>query len=267
MLAGGNLSIIIQVLPFEMLMIGGAAIGGFLIMNDLEVSRQLSQDIIKVFKDPKWNKDDYKDVLALLYELLHLYQNDPIKLEDHIENYKTSDIFSNYPKIIQDTEVVSLICDTFRLSSINFGKTEQLEESISKRIHAFMIQNLKPSQSLQVVADSLPALGIVAAVLGVIKTMTSIDQPPEILGQLIAGALVGTFLGIFLSYCFVGPIAKRMKGKFHDEMIFHYLIQTVLMSSFRGETARSSVETGRQQIIKKYRPDHLSLKQHTAAKG
>ena len=210
--AGGKMGIIFKALPFEMTMIGGAAIGAFLISNDMSAIKQTARDIGRVFKGPKWHQSDYTDLLCLLFELIRLARQNPVAIEEHIEAPEQSAIFSKYQRILSDKEAVALICDTMRSASMNYDDPHQVEEVLEKRMEANAHHAMHSSHALQTVADGLPALGIVAAVLGIIKTMGSIDQPQEVLGRLIGGALVGTFLGVFLAYGFVGPFAAKVKS-------------------------------------------------------
>ncbi|MCX8953244.1 flagellar motor stator protein MotA, partial [Ruegeria sp. NA] len=198
--AGGKMTIILKSLPFEMMMIGGAAVGAFLISNDIGGVKHTIKDMGKVFKGPKWKPEDYRDLLCLLFSLIRIARANPVEVEQHIEDPGSSDLFSSYPRIQADKEAVDLICDTMRSAAMNYDDPHQVEEVLEKRMEANFHHALHSSHALQTVADGLPALGIVAAVLGVIKTMGSIDQPPEVLGKLIGGALVGTFLGVFLAY-------------------------------------------------------------------
>jgi len=163
--------------------------------------------------------------------LLRIARSNPVQLEGHIEDAENSDIFQRYPKILGDKEGIALICDTLRSGSMNYDDPHQVEDVLEKRIEASHHHNMHSTHALQTVADGLPALGIVAAVLGVIKTMGSIDQPPEVLGKLIGGALVGTFLGVFLAYGLVGPFAARVKSVVEDDSHFYQLIREVLVAN------------------------------------
>ena len=223
--AGGKMEIILKSLPYEMMMIGGAATGAFAISNDAENLKATLKDIGKVFRGSNWHESDYEDMLCLLYQLIRLARGNPVDLEEHIENAQDSKIFQAYPRILADAEAIELICDTFRSASMNYDDPNQVEEVLSKRIEAQFKHAMHPTHALQSVADGLPALGIVAAVLGVIKTMGSIDQPPEILGKLIGGALVGTFLGVFLAYGLVGPFASKIKAVVEEDAHFYALIR------------------------------------------
>lgn len=261
LLAGGKIGIILKALPFEMMMIGGAAVGSFLIANDKAGITHTIKDVGKVFKGPKWKPDDYRDLLCLLFSLIRIAQQSPMDAETHIEEPESSSIFGQYPKILADQEAVLLICDTMRSASMNYDDPHQVEEVLEKRIEANFHHSLHSSHALQVMADGLPALGIVAAVLGVIKTMASIDQPPEILGKMIGGALVGTFLGIFLAYGFVGPFAERVKAVIVEDGNFYKLIREVLVANLHKHTAAICIEVGRQNTPSHMRPKFTDLEE------
>ena len=259
--AGGKLGIIIKALPFEMMMIGGAAIGAFLISNDMSAVKHTLKDVGKVFKGPKWKHDDYRDLLCLLFELIRLARQNPVAIEEHIEEPESSSIFSKYPKILADKEAVSLISDTLRSASMNYDDPHQVEEVLEKRMEANHHHAMHSSHALQTMADGLPALGIVAAVLGVIKTMASIDQPPEILGKMIGGALVGTFLGVFLSYGFVGPFAGKVKAVVEEDAHFYQLIREVLVANLHNHATNICIEVGRQNTPSHCRPSFNELEE------
>jgi chemotaxis protein MotA len=254
MLAGGKMGIILKALPFEMIMIGGAAVGAFLISNDMSAVKQTLRDIGKVFKGPRWKPDDYRDLLCLLFELIRLARANPVALEEHIESPDSSAIFAKYPRIRQDHEAMDLICDTMRAASMNYDDPHQVEEVLDKRMEATLRHAMHSSHALQTVADALPALGIVAAVLGVIKTMGSIDQPPEVLGKMIGGALVGTFLGVFLAYGLMGPFAARVKSVVEEDIHFYQLIREVLIANLHQHPTNICIEVGRQNTPHHVRP-------------
>lgn len=253
------MGIILKSLPFEMTMIGGAAVGAFLISNSLSEVKHTVKDLGKVFKGPKWAHDDYRDLLCLLFELVRLLKQNPIAIEEHIENPEESSIFSGYPKILADSEATALICDTLRSASLNYDDPHQVEEVLEKRIDANMHHALHSCHALQTIADGLPALGIVAAVLGVIKTMASIDQPPEVLGKMIGGALVGTFLGVFLAYGLVGPFAAKVKVVIEEDAHFYQLIREVLVANLHNHATKICIEVGRQNTPSHYRPSYADL--------
>jgi chemotaxis protein MotA len=258
-LAGGKMGIILKSLPFEMMMIGGAAIGSFLIGNEFAVVKHTMKDIGKVFKGPKWKHEDYRDLLCLLFELIRLARQNPVAIEEHIEDPENSSIFSRYPKVLTDSEAIGLICDTMRAASMNYDDPHQVEEILDKRMDANLHHALHSSHALQTMADGLPALGIVAAVLGVIKTMGSIDQPPEILGKMIGGALVGTFLGVFLAYGLVGPFAAKVKAVVEEDGHFYQLIREVLVANLHNHATNICIEVGRQNTPSHCRPSYSEL--------
>jgi chemotaxis protein MotA len=259
MLAGGKMDIILKALPFEMIMIGGAAVGAFLIANDMATLRQTLRDLGKVFRGPHWKPADYRDLLCLLFELIRIARENPVALEEHVENPGGSTVFGRYPAILKDHEAVDLICDTLRAASLNYDDPHQVEEVLEKRMEATRHHALHSSHALQTVADALPALGIVAAVLGVIKTMGSIDQPPEVLGKMIGSALVGTFLGVFLAYGIVGPFASRVRAVVEEDAHFYQLIREVLVANLHSHSANICIEVGRQNTPHHLRPSFPAL--------
>ena len=259
LLAGGKMAIILKSLPYEMLIIGGAGIGAFLISNDLAAIKHTAKDVGKVFRGPKWKAQDYRDLLCLLFALIRIARQNPVEVESHIEDPQGSAIFSAYPRILADREAVELICDTMRSASMNYDDPHQVEEVLEKRMETSMHHALHSSHALQTMADGLPALGIVAAVLGVIKTMGSIDQPPEILGKLIGGALVGTFLGVFLAYGLVGPFAARVRAVVEEDGHFYQLIREVLVANLHNHAAAICIEVGRQNTPSHVRPGFADL--------
>lgn len=259
--AGGKMGIILHSLPYEMAIIGGAAVGAFAIGNDLGTIKHTLKSISRVFKGPKWRPQDYNDLLCLLFELIRIGRRNPVDLEPHIEAPGDSAVFARYPRVAADGEAVALICDTLRAAGMNYDDPMQVEEVLEKRLEANMQHAMHPSHALQTLADGLPALGIVAAVLGVIKTMGSIDQPPEILGKLIGGALVGTFLGVFLAYGLVGPFATRLKAVAEEDSHFYQLIREVLVANLHNHPPGICIEVGRQNAPGHNRPSYADLEE------
>lgn len=259
--AGGKMGIIMKSLPYEMIIIGGSAAGAFTISNDMAGIKSTLKDVGKVFKGAKWKHADYRDLLCLLFELIRLARSNAVALEEHIEGPETSSIFLRYPKILADQEATELICDTLRSASMNYDDPHQVEEVLEKRLEANLHHALHGSHALQSLADGLPALGIVAAVLGVIKTMGSIDQPPEILGKMIGGALVGTFLGVFMAYGFFGPFAAKVKDVVEEDAHFYHLIREVLVANLYNHATNICIEVGRQNTPGHSRPSYSELEE------
>jgi chemotaxis protein MotA len=258
-IAGGKIGIILHSLPYEMMMIAGAAIGAFVISNNKHGIVHTLKDIGKVFKGPHWKTQDYQDLLCLMFQLIRVARSNPVELDGHIEDPAASSIFAAYPKILKDGEAVALICDTLRSASMNYDDPMQVEEVLNKRIEKTYQEAQHSAHTLQMIADGLPALGIVAAVLGVIKTMASIDQPPEVLGKMIGGALVGTFLGVFLAYGLVGPFANRVKSVIDEDQHFYNLIREVMVAALHNHAPNVCVEVGRQNTPAGLRPSYNEL--------
>ena len=253
-IAGGKFSIILHSLPYEMMMIGGAAVGAFVVGNDFTTIKHTAGDFGKVFGGAKWKKKDYQDLLCLMFSLVRIARESPVEIEQHIESPEESSLFQQYPKILKDATAMEMICDTIRSMIMNFDNPHQVEEVLEKQLEALHHDSLHGAHALQKMADGLPALGIVAAVLGVIKTMASIDKPPEVLGQMIGGALVGTFLGVFLAYGLVGPFADKVKASHDEEQLFYNLIREALVASLNKHTPQICVEVARRAAPKKHRP-------------
>lgn len=260
MLAGGHFDIIIRALPFELMMIGGAAVGAFLLGNSGKTVMKTLGDFSKIIAGPKWKTQDYRDLLSLLFLLTKTMKTKGvIALETHIENPHDSSIFQRFPKIMKDHFAIDFICDTLRMMTMNLEDPHQVEDAMEKQLEKHHHEAAGPAHALQNMADALPALGIVAAVLGIIKTMGAIDSPPVVLGGKIGSALVGTFLGVFLAYGLVGPMAARLKEVYDEEHMFYVIIQNVLVAHLHGNAAQISVEIGRTGVPTKSQPSFAEL--------
>ena len=257
--AGGKMGIILKALPFEMMIIGGAAVGAFVIANDKSTIKHTLADLLRVFKGPRWKRDDYQDLLCLLFALIRVARRDPVAIELHVESPADSPVFQAYPRILADPQAVSMISDTIRMGMMNYDDPHQLEDLLEKQLEGRFTQSTHSAHALQTMADGLPALGIVAAVLGVIKTMSSIDQPPEVLGKLIGGALVGTFLGVFLAYGLVGPFANRVRAIAEEDHKFYELIRDTLVANLHRHSPQICVEVARQNLPAAARPSFDEL--------
>lgn len=260
--AGGRFGVIIKALPFELMMIGGSAVGAFLISNGGVVAKQTVGGFGKVFAGPKWKEQDYTDLLCLMFILTKLMKTKGvIALEAHIENPGESAIFSRYPKIMHDHFAEHFICDTLRMMTMSFEDPHQVENCMENQLEKHHHEAEGASHAMQNIADALPALGIVAAVLGIIKTMSAIDQPPAVLGAMIGGALVGTFLGVFLAYGFVGPMAARLKQMGEEDAQFYLIIRDVVVAHLHGNPPQISVEIGRGNVPSVIQPSFAKLEE------
>ncbi|MEL6365286.1 MAG: flagellar motor stator protein MotA [Pseudomonadota bacterium] len=259
--AGGKMSIILHSLPYEMSMIGGAAVGAFLVSNDMTTIKHALGDVKSVFTGGRWKSKDFQELLCLMFELIRVARQSPVAIEQHIEAPEESAIFARYPKIAADKASVNMICDTIRSATMAFDDPHQVEDLLEKQLEAKKHDSMHGPHALQTMADGLPALGIVAAVLGVIKTMASIDKPPEVLGQMIGGALVGTFLGVFLAYGLVGPFAAKAKAIQEEEQRFYALIRDTLVANLQKHPPTICVEVARQNIPYKMRPSFSEVEE------
>ncbi|MDF7673460.1 flagellar motor stator protein MotA [Acetobacteraceae bacterium ESL0709] len=259
-LSGGALGPLLASMPFEGLTIIGSAIGIFIMTNSIKTIKTLPHYLILVLKGPAYNRQNYMDLLALLYRLLRQANMKGFtSLEDHYENPMESNIFEQTPKIQKDAHTRNLICDYLRLISMNMDEAYQLDEIMSAELKKNLQEDLQMSECFQNIADSLPALGIVAAVLGVINTMAAISKPPAILGEMIAGALVGTFLGVLCAYTVVGPVATRMKTVVKQDNRYYNVVKTVLVAFVQGQSPQVCVEIGRKDIPSEFMPDFASV--------
>ncbi|WP_292290380.1 flagellar motor stator protein MotA [Marivita sp.] len=254
-LSGGKFDVLLHALPFEGMMIVGASGGAFVMASSGARLKMTLASLKRVVTGPRWNSKDYTDLLSLMFELARLHRSKgAVALEGHIEHPGDSDIFNRYPRILKDQESTNLIADAFRLLSMNFDDPHQMEDVLTKKIEAIHHENMIPVHGLSVVADGLPAIGIVAAVLGVIKTMSAVDQPPAILGKMLGGALVGTFLGVFLAYCIVAPVVTRLQDIEEQDLAFSYVIRDVVIAMLHNHPANICVEIGRGTIPPHHRP-------------
>jgi chemotaxis protein MotA len=262
LISGGKFSVILEAAPHELLTIGGAGVAAFLISNSMTTIKATLGGFGRIFKGPKWKASDYQDLLSLLFLLTKTMKSKGvIALESHIEKPSESSIFNRFPRVVKDHFAVDFICDTLRMMTMNLEDPHQVEDAMERQLEKHHHEAMAPALALQSTADALPALGIVAAVLGVIKTMGSITEPPEILGAMIGGALVGTFLGVFLAYGLVGPMSSRLAHIVEEEGSFYRIIQSVLVAHLHGNAAQISVEIGRGNVPSTSQPSFLELEE------
>ena len=255
--SGGSIGVVLHALPIEMVVIGGAAVGSTIAGNNGASLKGLLGGFGKVFKGPRYNKKDFLDVIFLVSKLMKMLRTDgPVAVEPHIEDPKSSAIFADYPKLLKDSTLVHLICDTLRLVVVSSGTLDPraVEEVMDNSIKTHTHHAIEPANALQTLADALPALGIVAAVLGVVKTMGAIDQPPAILGEMIGSALVGTFLGVLLAYGFIGPFANRAKQVIEGDSAIYHVVNQIIIASLHGHPLPLVIEAARSGIAHSNQP-------------
>ena len=257
LVSGGSMGVILHALPLEMLIIGGAAVGATIAGNSMRELKSLGGGFAKVFKGPRYNKRDFLDTIFLVSRLMNMLRTDgPVAVEPHIEDPQASAIFADYPKLLKDSTLVHLICDTLRLVVVSSGTLDPhaVEDVMDNAIKTHHHEAIRPADTLQTLADALPALGIVAAVLGVVKTMASIDQPPAILGGMIGSALVGTFLGVLLAYGFVGPFANRTRQVIEADAAIYGVVKQIIIASLHGHPLPLVIEAARSGISHSNQP-------------
>jgi chemotaxis protein MotA len=260
LLTGGSLSVVLEAAPHEMATIFGSAIAAMLIAGSMFNMKKIFGSLGKVISGPGWKPKDYQDLLCLLFLLTKTMKSKGlIALEAHIEKPEESSIFKRYPKVTKDHFALDFICDTLRMMTMSLEDPHQVEQNMDKQLEKHHHEALAGANALQSMADGLPALGIVAAVLGVIKTMGAISEPPEVLGGMIGSALVGTFLGVFLAYGVVGPMGTRLKAVVDEDSLFYAVIRDILVAHLHGNAAQVSVEIGRGSVPSEYQPSFQEL--------
>jgi len=256
-ITGGALGPVMEAIPHEMLIIGGAAVGATITGNSMHELKLIGGAFGKIFKGPKHTKQDHIDAIILTTRLMKLLRSEgPVALEGHVTDPKSSTVFAEFPRLLANHALVDLICDTLTLIVVSSGTLEvhAVEEVMDNAMKTHFHEMHEPQHALQTLADALPALGIVAAVLGVVKTMGSIDKPPSILGGMIGSALVGTFMGVLLAYGMVAPMAGRLKQVIEaDEQIFH-AVKQVIIASLHGWPQPLVVESARSGLGHAFRP-------------
>lgn len=257
---GGNLIVLVQ--PFEGLIIVGAAIGAFVIANPPVVVQRTLGSIISLLKGQRYNKESYVELLSLLYQVFKLAKTKGmLALEGHVEKPEESTLFQQFPNFIHDHHAMVFLCDYLRMLTLGTDNPHEVESIIDEELETHHHEQHQIANAVQNMADGMPALGIVAAVLGVIKTMGSITEPPEILGELIGGALVGTFLGVLLSYGFVAPIGNALKARFDAEAKYLQCIRAGLIAHMQGYPPAVSVEFARKALLESVRPTFYEVEE------
>ncbi len=259
-LAGGKMDIILHALPHEMMAIVGAATGAFIVSNSMATVKKAGGGIMRAFKGGKWKAQDYKDLLTLMFSVLSTFKKGGATgLEPHLDAPEESSLFMPYPRLLKDHHLIEFICDYLRMMTVNFEDPHQLEAAMDADIEKHHHEEAGPQHALQIMADGLPAIGIVAAVLGVIKTMGSIDQPTEILGAMIGGALVGTFLGVLLSYCVVGPLAAKLMETIESDAKPYFIAKTAIVAYAQNQPVQVAIEIARRMTPSAYAPSFQQL--------
>ena len=259
-LAGGHLGSLLQ--PVELIMIGAYALGAFIIANPPKVIKAVLRAIPTLFKGSRHSKARYVDLLALLYEILAKVRKEGLmSIESDVDAPEQSPLFSKYPNLVADHHLIEFTTDYLRMMVGGNLNAFEIENLMDNEIETHHHEAAIPAGALARMADGLPAFGIVAAVMGVVHTMESVGIPPAELGKLIAAALVGTFLGILLSYGFVGPLATLLESKSDEEAKQYQCVKVVLLASMLGYAPQVAIEFGRKVLYSTERPSFTELEQ------
>ena len=261
---GGSLLVLWQ--PFEIVIIVGSAIGAYIIANPGSVLKGTIGAIKASFKGPPHCKESYLELLGLLYQVFKLAKSKgALALEQHVENPDESTLFQQFPNICKNHHAMQFLRDYLRMITIGADNPHEIEPLMDEELDTHHHEHAQLAGALQTMADGMPALGIVAAVLGVIKTMGSITEPPEILGKLIGGALVGTFLGVWVSYGFISPVATKAQVTFDAEAKYLQCIKAGLLAHMQGCAPSISVEFARKALLSHERPTFYEVEEAVEA--
>lgn len=257
------LMLILKAMPGEFVIIFGCAVAAFLVANSGETIKGTISYLSALTKPAFYSKDDYIELLSLLFSCFKLAKSKGwLAMESHIENPHDSDLFNRFPKVSKDHHMIEFLCDYLRIISLGNDNPNEIDDIMNEEIDNIAHHEGHPGHAVQTMADGIPALGIVAAVLGVIKTMGSISEPPEVLGKMIGSALVGTFLGVWLAYGMVGPIAGAMTVKAESKIIYYKCIKIAIVAFLNGAAPPVAVEFARKFLPHDVQPGFLELEQH-----
>ncbi|MCO6187132.1 flagellar motor stator protein MotA [Rhizobium sp. L1K21] len=266
MAAGGHMDILWQ--PYEFLIILGAALGGFIISNPMKVIKDTGKALGEAFGNKVPKERHYLDMLGALYSLMRdLRTKSRNEIEAHIDNPAESSIFQAAPTVLANAELTAFICDYVRLIIIGNARSHEIEALMDEEIDTIVHDKMKPHDALNAVGDGLPAIGIVAAVLGIIHTMGAINEGPDVLGHLIAAALVGTFLGILVSYCVIQPLSAAVKVVRSKQNRLYAIVKQTLLAYMNGSVPQVALEYGRKTISSKERPSIDAVEQEMMNPG
>ncbi len=266
MAMGGHLEVLVQ--PYEAVVICGAALGTFIVANSMKTVKDTGKGVVEALKGSVPKEQDYLETLGVLHALMReLRSKSRSEVEAHIDNAEESAIFQAFPTVMKNVDLRNFICDYCRIIIIGNARSHEVEALMDEEIQTIRTDKLKSYHALVAVGDGLPALGIVAAVLGVVKAMGALDQSPEVLGELIGAALVGTFLGIFLSYAVVGPIATKVKTIREKKNRLYVIVKQTLLAYMNGSLPQVAIEFGRKTISSHDRPSIDAVEQSTMNAG
>ncbi len=255
---GGHLGVLWQ--PFEFLIIVGASIGAYIISNPSPVIGRTKGNLGRIVSGPTYKKRDYLQLLCLLFCIFRTAKSKGmLALETHIDSPDDSVIFQRFPQFLKNHTALNFLCDYLRLLTMGSENVHQMEDLMMEELEVIFHEDHRDAGAVEKMADGMPALGIVAAVLGVIHTMGAISSPPEVLGKLIGGALVGTFAGVLISYGFIGPMAQSLKSVLEDDQKYILCIKAAIIAYLNGYAPIIIVEYARKILDEEVRPTFVEL--------
>jgi chemotaxis protein MotA len=261
-IGGGHILVLLQ--PVEFIVIIGSAVGAFFIANNRNVLKHIPAGFKRALTGPQYDKKNYLDLLTMMFVTFKLAKSKGnATLEAHIDKPQESDLFAKYTHFLEQKDAVNFFCDYLRVVTLGGVDPVQMESIMDEELSVKREEKHHIIAAIQNAADGLPALGIVAAVLGVIHTMGSIDQPPAVLGKLIGGALVGTFLGVLLSYGFIGPMGNCLKGIYDADEKYIICIRTALVAYINGFAPLIAIEYARKTLEHDYQPTFEEMEEAT----
>ena len=265
-LEGGHLEVLAKAAPLEIMIMGGTAAGGFVISNPKIVIGRTMAAMKTLFQPQRYNKASYIELLSMMYQIFKLAKTKGmLSLEAHIEKPEESSIFTAFPGFLKEHHAVEFFCDYTRLITLGSNKPYELEALMDEEIEIHHSEQAAIVGAVQNVADAMPAIGIVAAVLGVIHTMGSITEPPEVLGRLIGGALVGTFMGVWTAYGFIGPVGNSLRQTYEAEGKYFACLKVGLLAYLQGFAPSISIEYARKTLLSESRPSFTEVEEATQA--
>ena len=263
---GGHMEVLNQ--PFELLIIGGAGVGGFIMANSMKVVKDTGKALGEAFRHKVPKEREYLDTLGVLYSLMRdLRTKSRNEIESHIDNPEESSIFQSAPTVLKNKELTAFICDYVRLIIIGNARSHEIEALMDEEIETISHDEMHSHNAIQSMGDAFPAIGIVAAVLGVIHAMGAITEPPEVLGHLIGAALVGTFTGILVSYCIVNPMTSMIKSVRSKQNRLYVIVKQTLIAYMNGSVPQVALEYGRKTISSYERPSIDAVEQEMMNPG
>lgn len=249
--------------PYELIIIAGGALGAFFTANPGKIVKRSMKEILGLVKGPIYGRQDYVDLLSLLYDIFGIMRKEGVLgLEPHIDDPQSSAVFSAYPRLLAEPHMIEFITDCLRLIVTGSMNAQELEQLLEVELETHHQEAEAPSQAVTKIADALPGFGIVAAVLGIVTTMSQLGGDTSRIGEHIAGALVGTFLGILLCYGFVGPLGSAMETRAQEDGLAYECVKVGLLANLRGYNPKVAVEFARKTLSAQIRPSFVELEAH-----